>query len=272
MYKHILVPIDLAETLAAGKAVGVARHIARRDGSRISVISVVPAWPEDPVAEPRDYQPDLDAYIDSVGEDCDIEGDVRVGGSISGRIIETVEEKKIDLVVMASHDPRVTDYLIGSNAAHVVLHASCSVLVVRGERMSIEESPNYKKILIPVDLDCPEATAKAMEVAKAMAHAEGASLTVVSVQPVVLDESGTRPPDYQPKVDAYLARHGEPGEIKGVLKLGGSIPGEIRYTAEDLGSDLIVMGSHDPHFTDYLIGSNAAHVALHTPCSVLVVR
>jgi nucleotide-binding universal stress UspA family protein len=32
------------------------------------------------------------------------------------------------------------------------------------------------------------------------------------------------------------------------------------------------MGSHDPHFTDYLIGSNAAHVALHTACSVLVVR
>ncbi len=35
---------------------------------------------------------------------------------------------------------------------------------------------------------------------------------------------------------------------------------------------MIVMGSHDSHFTDYLIGSNAAHVALHTPCSVLVVR
>ena len=50
---------------------------------------------------------------------------------ISGRIIEMVEEKHIDLVVMAAHDPRVTDYLIGSNAAHVVLHAPCSVLVVR---------------------------------------------------------------------------------------------------------------------------------------------
>ena len=57
-----------------------------------------------------------------------------------------------------------------------------------------------------------------------------------------------------------------------MLKLGGSISAEIRYTAEELGCDLIVMGSHDPHFTDYLIGSNAAHVALHTPCSVLVVR
>ncbi|MCH8168326.1 MAG: universal stress protein [Proteobacteria bacterium] len=128
----------------------------------------------------------------------------------------------------------------------------------------------YKKILIPVDLDTPEVAAKAMEVARAMARAEGASLTVISVQPIVVDESGTPPPDYQPKLDAYLVKHG--GGIKGVLKLGGSISGEIRYTAEELGCDLIVMGSHDPHFTDYLIGSNAAHVALHTPCSVLVVR
>ena len=130
----------------------------------------------------------------------------------------------------------------------------------------------FKKILIPVDLDYPEVAAKAMETAKEMERADGASLTVVSVQPVVIDESGTRPPDYEPKLDAYLARHRGDGEIKGVLKLGGSISAEIRYTAEELGCDLIVMGSHDPRFTDYLIGSNAAHVALHTPCSVLVVR
>jgi len=128
----------------------------------------------------------------------------------------------------------------------------------------------YKKILIPVDLDYPEVAAKAMEVARSMASAEGASLTVISVQPIVVDETGHPPPDYQPKMDTYLAKHG--GDMKGVLKLGGSISAEIRYVAEELGCDLIVMGSHDPHYTDYLIGSNAAHVALHTPCSVLVVR
>jgi nucleotide-binding universal stress UspA family protein len=128
----------------------------------------------------------------------------------------------------------------------------------------------YKKILIPVDLDYPEVAAKAMETALEIADAEGASLTVISVQPIFIDETGHPPPNYQPKMDAYLAKHG--GDIKGVLKLGGSISAEIRYTAEELGCDLIVMGSHDPHFTDYLIGSNAAHVALHTPCSVLVVR
>jgi len=128
----------------------------------------------------------------------------------------------------------------------------------------------YKKLLVPVDLDYPETSAKAMEVARDMARAEGATVTVISVQPIVIDETGSPPPNYQPKMDRFLAKHG--GGIQGILKLGGSISAEIRYAAEEIGADLIVMGSHDPHFTDYLIGSNAAHVALHTPCSVLVVR
>jgi len=132
MYKHILIPIDLGDIGAAGQPIEVAKHIARRDGSRISIISIVPAWPAQELGKvPRDYQPDLDAYIDAIRGDLDIEGEVKLGGSISGRIIEAVESTKVDLVVMASHDPRITDYLIGSNAAHVVLHAPCSVLVVR---------------------------------------------------------------------------------------------------------------------------------------------
>jgi nucleotide-binding universal stress UspA family protein len=128
----------------------------------------------------------------------------------------------------------------------------------------------FRKLLVPVDLDYPETSAKAMEVARSMARAEGASVTVISVQPIVIDETGAPPPDYQPKMDAFLARQG--GGVAGILRLGGSISAEIRQAAEAIGADLIVMGSHDPHFTDYLIGSNAAHVALHTPCSVLVVR
>jgi len=131
MYKNILVPVDLADTAQSEEAVAVAKHIAKRDGARITMISVVPAWPDDLAPTPRDYQPDLDAYVKAVSEGLDIEGHVKSGGSISGRIIEMIEDRKIDLVVMASHNPRITDYLIGSNAAHVVLHSPCSVLVVR---------------------------------------------------------------------------------------------------------------------------------------------
>jgi nucleotide-binding universal stress UspA family protein len=35
------------------------------------------------------------------------------------------------MIVMASHRPELKDYLLGPNAARVVRHAECSVLVVR---------------------------------------------------------------------------------------------------------------------------------------------
>ncbi len=36
-----------------------------------------------------------------------------------------------DLIVVASHKPYVGDYLLGTTAARIVRHASCSALVVR---------------------------------------------------------------------------------------------------------------------------------------------
>lgn len=52
----------------------------------------------------------------------------------------------------------------------------------------------------------------------------------------------------------------------------GSIGHEILAAAKDCRADLIVMASHRPEMQDYLIGPNAAHVARHADCSVLVVR
>lgn len=131
MQKHLLVPVDLLDLETSEKAVGNAKHIARRDGAKLSVITVIPSWPEDISRAPNDYRPEFDAYLDKIREDLDVDGIFQVGGSISGRIGEAVRERDIDLVVMSSHNPRFTDYLIGSNAAHVVLHSSCSVMVVR---------------------------------------------------------------------------------------------------------------------------------------------
>ncbi len=47
------------------------------------------------------------------------------------KILKAVEETGCDLIVMASHRPALKDYLLGPNAARVVRHANCSVLVVR---------------------------------------------------------------------------------------------------------------------------------------------
>ena len=115
----------------------------------------------------------------------------------------------------------------------------------------------FKNILIPVDLNSPDASDKAMTVAREMADAEGTKLTVVSVQVIAISASGHPPPDFRPEMDAFLAKHRGDGEINGLLKIGTSISAEIRYAAKEISADLIVMSSHNPHYTDYVIGSNA---------------
>ena len=60
-----------------------------------------------------------------------------------------------------------------------------------------------------------------------------------------------------------------PGEL---IVREGSIYAEILSASRELGVDLIVMASHRPEMKDYLIGSNAARVVRHAPCSVMVVR
>jgi nucleotide-binding universal stress UspA family protein len=52
-------------------------------------------------------------------------------GTIYEEIINAANAAKADLIVMASHRPQLSDYLIGPNAARVVRHAGQSVLVVR---------------------------------------------------------------------------------------------------------------------------------------------
>jgi Universal stress protein UspA and related nucleotide-binding proteins len=52
----------------------------------------------------------------------------------------------------------------------------------------------------------------------------------------------------------------------------GSIGQEILSAAQERGADLIVMASHRPQMKDYFIGPNAAYVAQHASCSVLVLR
>jgi nucleotide-binding universal stress UspA family protein len=60
-------------------------------------------------------------------------------------------------------------------------------------------------------------------------------------------------------------------EVKQEVRFG-SIRHEILAAARAGTADLIVMASHRPEAMDYLIGPNAAHVAQHAPCSVLVLR
>jgi universal stress protein F len=60
-------------------------------------------------------------------------------------------------------------------------------------------------------------------------------------------------------------------EIRHIVATG-SIYQEILSTAEKAGSDLIVIGAHDPDLKDFLLGPNASRIVRHAKCSVHVVR
>ena len=52
----------------------------------------------------------------------------------------------------------------------------------------------------------------------------------------------------------------------------GSVYNEVLKEADSVAADLIVVGSHRPTMSTYLLGSNAATIVRHAKCSVLVVR
>jgi len=52
-------------------------------------------------------------------------------GAVHRQIVKLADERKVDLIVMESANPKVQDYLLGTTASHVVTHAECSVYVVR---------------------------------------------------------------------------------------------------------------------------------------------
>jgi hypothetical protein len=64
-------------------------------------------------------------------EGIELETVVRLG-AVHRQIVKLADERKVDLIVMESANPRVQDYLLGTTASHVVAHAKCSVYVVRG--------------------------------------------------------------------------------------------------------------------------------------------
>ncbi|MCR9175984.1 MAG: universal stress protein [Alphaproteobacteria bacterium] len=142
MYKDILLPVDMGHEAEQTKAVETAVELAKSMGARLHVITVVPDFGMSIVGGffPEGHEKAaiakateaLHAFTARVIPN-DIEIQHIVGhGSIYREILARAEQIKCDLIVMASHRPELQDYLLGPNAARVVRHATCSVMVVRG--------------------------------------------------------------------------------------------------------------------------------------------
>lgn len=142
MYRQILVPIDVNDPHSYEKALPTAATLAKTFGAKLHVMSVLPDFGLPIVAQ--HFPP---GFAAKAAETMDAElvkvvrAHVPAGfavdhgvahGSIYQEILRVAAELPADLIVMGSHRPALRDYLLGPNAARVVRHSACSVMVVRG--------------------------------------------------------------------------------------------------------------------------------------------
>ena len=141
MYRNILLPVDLSDTHSWRKALPTAIALRATFQAELHVMTVLPDFGLPMVGQffPEGYEAKAHAHVAAQLEDFvagQVPEDVTVKrivatGKIYQQILRVAEEIGADLIVMGSHHPELADYLLGPNAARVVRHADCSVMVVR---------------------------------------------------------------------------------------------------------------------------------------------
>ena len=131
----ILVPVSINQLDMAANALNEA-HEMLADGGKITVLNS-----HEPIPGPARHYLDKDAIKNRdteimstleefVGEDprCEIK---LVSGRAGVTIVEYARAHSTDCIIISSHRPDLSDYLLGSTASRVVRHAQCSVFVLR---------------------------------------------------------------------------------------------------------------------------------------------
>jgi nucleotide-binding universal stress UspA family protein len=140
VFRRILVPIDLAHPELGTPSIETAVTLARASGGSIRLLNVLPDTPADLATYvPADFdeqqrrtaQEALEIVARESGLDAHHVSVVVRQGGVHHEVLDEATAIGADLIVMSSHRPGKRTYFLGSNAAHVVRHATCSVLVVR---------------------------------------------------------------------------------------------------------------------------------------------
>ncbi len=140
MFKNILVAVDLEDDTYVDDLLRVASDTANTYGAQVHLLNVIGAAPA-VVSQflPENYENMVSEKIEKdlavLAAKVDLaEGaaasSVRFGG-VYQEILAHANKIGADLIIVACHKPDVGDYLLGTTAARIVRHASCSTLVVR---------------------------------------------------------------------------------------------------------------------------------------------
>ncbi|MCF3972322.1 universal stress protein [Paracoccus salsus] len=137
MFKKILVPVDLGHLDRLQKALAVAAAEAGHHAASVVYMGVTEETPGAVAHNPKEYEAKL---ADFAAEQAKAHGITAEGlavvstdpaAEINKLILKAVKDTGADLVVMASHPPRMLDWILPSHGGHVAEHAEISVFVIR---------------------------------------------------------------------------------------------------------------------------------------------
>jgi nucleotide-binding universal stress UspA family protein len=141
MYKDILFPLDLTEETSWQHSLPIVVEHAKVFKSTLHIMTVIPDSGMSMVSQyfsndavdriVKETNKALHAFTEeNIPEGIRIQHIV-TQGIVYKSVIDAAVRINADLIIMGAHRPELKDYLLGPNAARVVRHSDCSVLVVR---------------------------------------------------------------------------------------------------------------------------------------------
>lgn len=284
-YKNIVLAYDDSKYSKA--ALTEALHWAQAHDSKVTVVHAVYYDSEEFTVSPNRFEQQVRAGRDAcekvVGE-CSGEFEVDINylirqGEPHEVIHDIAEELGADLIAMGTYGRRgLRKLVMGSVTASVIPDAPCDVLVVN--KPCEDCIGEYHNILIPFDNS--ELSQKAIHRTAGVINSNGAAVTLFYVIPRYQEMIGffnSNAVREQVRHEAEkVVNEGEKiasndGINVNTLIEEGHAADKINAVARELGSDLIVLGSHGWRgFDKSILGSTAERVITYSSIPVLIVR
>lgn len=139
MFKKVLIPIDVSAPDHSKSLLAAAKKLTSDWDCSLEVVTVIPDVGMAIVgsyfdtgfekASTEAATTELSAMVSEAGVGA---GQAVLSGRVYDAIIGHAEKVGADLILVGAHQPELSDYLLGANAAKIVRHARQSVMVLRG--------------------------------------------------------------------------------------------------------------------------------------------
>ncbi|WP_322520511.1 universal stress protein [Guyparkeria halophila] len=136
----------------------------------------------------------------------------------------------------------------------------------------------FNSIMVPVDLAHLDALEKPLTVAADMARHYNAQLCYVGVTTSQPSSVARTPEEYEQKLKTFAQEHAPDNGHQPTARVYNShdpvtdLDDILLKAIDDVGADLVVMGTHLPHHIDAIMPANGSKVAAHSDVSVFLVR